>query len=431
MMNTKISRRALLQGVGASVLLPMLESFGATALKAPPKRLIFLNFGFGPSKSWYPTEAGKNFKLPEAMKPLEDLRDSFSVISNLTNLKSSNYGSHWGSTTFLTGADVRRTPGRIFHNSISCDQVAAEHLGKDTRFSSLSLTAPNHSVEGAGIGRSLAWDANGNPIQGTSDHVALYHQLFGDGGMPLDQRRHLLNRKRSILDAVHSDAKSISGFVSKGDKDKIEEYFDVVRDIELRLKREEQWIEKPKPKAIITEPEKTLGGTQGVEMMFDLMCAALRTDSTRVISYRMPTSCLFSEFEEETGDSAVGAHSMTHYGPKTSNAYKQLIWRDQKLSSMFATLIRKMKATKEFDGSSLYDSSLIVMGSGLRTGHIRRNVPILFAGGGGGGVQHGENYEYKENETQLTSLWLSMLKHSGCPVDAFADSNTPLTEMFS
>ena len=117
MKNLQVSRRRLLKGAGASVLLPLMESSGAETGR-PPKRLIFLNFGYGPSEAWYPQELGAGFALTEAMQPLSGLRDSFSVVSNLTNLKSSGTGAHWGATTFLTGADVRRTAGREFHNSI-------------------------------------------------------------------------------------------------------------------------------------------------------------------------------------------------------------------------------------------------------------------------------------------------------------------------
>jgi hypothetical protein len=143
-------------------------------------------------------------------------------------------------------------------------------------------------------------------------------------------------------------------------------------------------------------------------------------DRIGVISYRMPTNSLFAEFEKETGLDRVGTHQMTHY--------QQLTWRAEKLCSHFATLLRKMKAIQEADGSTLFDNMLVVMGSGLRTGHERRNVPILI--GGGSGVRHGSNYVYKENEGKLGNLWLSMLKYAGCPVDSFADSDGPLTEIF-
>jgi len=165
--------------------------------------------------------------------------------------------------------------------------------------------------------------------------------------------------------------------------------------------------------------------------MFDLMVTALQTDSTRVISYRLPTNSLLREYGETKHITVVGAHGMTHFGAKNTPAYKQLVWRDRKICDLFATLLDKLKAVREPDGSTLLDNSLVVMGSGLRTGHKRHNLPILFAGGGGGGIRQGQHLVYKENETPLGNLWLSMLKQVGSPVDSFVDSNGVLSEVFA
>lgn len=277
----------------------------------------------------------------------------------------------------------------------------------------------------------MAWDQMGNPIQGVSDHVALFSHLFGDGGMTVEQRRHLINRKRSVLDAVNNDAMAVERAVSKNDRRKVKEYYDLIRNIELRLARDEDWLSRPKPDAPFAEPAESPVGTAGIELMFDLMVAALQTDSTRVITYRLPTNSLLQEFGDENNVKAVGAHPMTHSGVKSSTGYKQLIWRDRKVCDLLATLLDKMKATRDPDGSTLLDNSLIVMGSGLRTGHKRRNLPILFAGGGGGGVKQGQHHVYKEDETPLGNLWLSMLRHVGCSVNHFADGTETLTEIFT
>ncbi len=434
-MNT-INRRAVLRGAGTAMLLPLMESLsraaGPSSANKPPKRLIFLNFGYGPSESWYPDPAdtGAAFTLTDAMQPLARHRDSFSVLSNLTNVRASRAGAHWGCTTFLTGADVRRTPGREFHNDVSCDQIAAEHLGKDVRYASIALSGSDNDVTGAGPGASMAWDKMGNPIQGISDHVQLFSRLFGDGGMSIEQRQHLLNRKRSVLDAVMTDVMAVGRSASVRDRQKVKEYYDLIRNIEMRLARDEDWLERPKPAAPFGEPQSAAVGTLGIELMFDMMVAALQTDSTRVITYRLPTNSLLQEFGEEKNVKAVGAHPMTHFGAKTTTAYQQLLWRDEKLCSLLATLMDKLKSVQELDGSTLLDNALIAMGSGLRTGHKRRNLPILFAGGGGGGIKQGQHLVYKENESPLGNLWLSMLKHTGCDVDSFADSDGVLDDIF-
>lgn len=427
-MNQPISRRKMLVGAGASIALPLLGASPLRAAKkAAPKRLVFLNFGFGTSKTWYPTTTGVDYQLTGAMESLKQHREKFSVIGNLSNVATP---AHWGCTTFLTSVDTRRTPGRGFHNAISCDQIAANYLGRDVRFGSLEVTGSNDECNGAGPGASMAWDAQGNSITGESDHVSLFHRLFGGGDMTVEERRRLLGREKSVLDAVRSDAKSIAKEVGVEDREKLDEYFTLVRNIEQRLGRDESWLDRPLPSAPIAQPRGGLTGTQDIEMMFDLMVAALQTDSSRVISYRMPTLGLLNEFGEETG-TGVGVHNMTHYGNTETHEYKALLWRDRRLCELFSTFIGKLEATRDVDGQSLLDNTLVVMGTGIRTGHQTCNLPILLAGQGGGKVNHGAHYLYKENEGKLSNLWLSMLKHVGCPVDSFANSDGPLTEIFS
>ena len=429
-----IERRTWLGSAGAAVLLPLLESTSRAAggpAQAAPKRLIFLNFGFGPTRSWYPAEPGADYRLTDAMKPLKRHRDVFSPISNLTNIQSASVGAHSGATTFLTGADVRRTPGRAFHNSVSCDQAAAAHVGKNVRFPSLVLNSPSTvgKSSGYGPGASLSWDAEGNPIHGEADHVVLFDRIFGDGGLSIERRRQLLGQKQSVLDAVRHDARAVQRRVNATDRDKIEEYFSTIRGLERKLARTEQWLDRPKPEAPLDEPASNLTGTPGVELTFDLMTAALQTDSTRIITYRMPTTSLLREFGAETKQTPVSAHAMSHSTLESSVGYQQAKWRERKLCSLFGVLLDKLKAVREKDGGTLLDNTLVVMGSGIRAGHGRKNLPILLAGGGAD-VRHGQHYVYKESETPLANLWLSMLNYAGCSVESFADSDGVLSEIF-
>jgi hypothetical protein len=440
-MKQQFTRRQVLGAGGSLITLPLLPSLARAAPSAPslpnavfseggaPKRLIFLNFGYGPSKSFYPQQSEPELILPEGMQPLERHRETVSFMSNLTNIETTQRGTHWGATTFLTGANLARTPGRAFHNSISCDQVAAKMHSPHVRFPSLVLSAPTDDVEGVGPGASLSWDADGNPIHGESDHVTVFNQLFG--GTDLAKRRHAIDSGRSVLDAIRINAGDVSKRLGRVDRQRMDQYFTSIRAIEKGLARDESWLDKPLPKAPFAKPEPRLSGTPAVNMMFDLMVAALQTDLTRVVTYRLPTPSLLAEFSEETGAGAVVSHPMTHYRSTDTDEYRALLWRDRKVSDLLATLLDKLKETRDVDGRSILDNTLVVMGSDIRTAHIRNNVPILFAGGGGGGVRQGRHYVYKESETRLSNLWLGMLKHVGCPVESFSDGTDPLTEMFT
>lgn len=411
--------------------LPLMSSLAkeGSPSSAIPKRLIFLSYGFGPAKAWYPEESGKNFKLTEAMTPLASQRNQFSVLSNLTNLKSVDANPHWGSTTFLTGADVLRIPGKEFQNDISCDQVAAEHIGRNVRFPSLVLSAPSSDVTGHGPGLSLSWDEKGNPITGTSSHAKLFSELFGDGGMSVSERQKSFNRKRSVMDMIYAESQQLKKNLSREDQLKLSQYHDLIDNIERKIKRQEEWISIPKPKTELQIPEGSFAGLKGIDLMFDLMVSALQTDSTRVITYRLPVQSVHNDFAALKGVKATGPHPMTHYGSEDTVAYEQLMWRDQKMCEAFSNLLKKLEQVKEVNGSSLLDNTYVVMGSSLRTGHRRKNLPIL-VGGGGSTIRHGSHYVYEEDKSSLCNLWYSLLNKVGCDVDSFNGSHEILSDLF-
>ena len=300
-MNIRFNRRHFLRGTGTLIALPALESIGfrrsASAAEAAPattpKRVVFLGFGFGVTQeTWFPnieqTEA--DYDLPEGLKPLARHKDDFTVVQGCSNQFSNE--AHWGSTFWLTGANRFAVPGQNMSNSISADQVAARELGQDTRFSSIQLNSTDGSSSGHGPGLSLAWDLRGKPVAGFNDPVQVFHKLFSADDLPLEQRQAAIAENRSVLDAVLTEARRVQRGLTKTDKDKLEEYFQGIRDIETRLSKDEAWLEIPKARSPIDEPEPGLKGREEVEVMYDLIVAALQTDSTRVMTYRMPGQSL-------------------------------------------------------------------------------------------------------------------------------------------
>ena len=141
-------------------------------------------------------------------------------------------------------------------NSISADQVVAQTLGQDTRFSSIQINGS--SLEGHGPGLSLAWDRRGKPVAGQDDPVQVFHKLFSPDDLPLEQRQAAIAESRSVLDTVRSQARHVQRGLTKTDTDKLDEYFQGIRDIETRLKKEEAWLDVPKAKAPLDEPQPGL-----------------------------------------------------------------------------------------------------------------------------------------------------------------------------
>ena len=419
-MNIPVNRRYFLRGTGAMIALPALESLGfrrfasAAAPATPPKRMVFLGIGFGVTKeTWYPNvdQTGSDYDLPQGLAPLARHKSDFAVVQGCSNQYSNE--AHWGSTFWLTGANRYAVPGQNMSNSISVDQVAAQQLGVDTRFPSMQLNSPDGSSSGHGPGLSLAWDQRGKPVAGLDSPVEVFHKLFSADDLPLEQRQAAITEHRSVLDAVLTEAKRVQNGLSKTDTDKLDEYFQSIRDIETRLSRDEAWLDVPKAKPPIDKPEPGLNGQAAIEVMYDLIIAALQTDSTRVLTYRMPGQSLLSSLGV-----TLSAHNVSHYSPGERTTASQA--RDKTHSELLAGLIDKLKATKETDGSTLFDHVALAFGSNISSIHYLDNCPTVLTGGGAN-LKLGQHLVVSKG-TPLCNVWLTMLRGLGIDVERHGDS---------
>jgi len=387
--------------------------------------MIFLGTGFGVTQeTWFPDnkQPGIDYVLPEGLAPLERHKSVMSVVQGLSNQYSQD--AHNGSTFWLTGANRFAEPGQSFHNTISVDQVAAQSLGRETRHSSIQLNGGDTNIDGQGHGPglSLAWNAAGKPIGGLNNPVLLFHFLFSEEKMPLERRQAMLAQSRSVLDAVLTDAKQLRRNLTKTDTDKLNEYFQSIRELETRLAKEDQWLNVPNPKAPFPQPGEGLRGREEVRIMYDLMAAAFQADSTRVFTYRQPIETLIKSIGIK-----VAAHDMSHYAPGERMEASQL--RDRTQSELLAGLLDKLKAAKEPDGSSLLDHTCVVFGSNLRSVHTLDNCPTIVAGGGAG-VKLGHNMVLPKN-TPLCNLWLTLLRGVGVEAERHGDSTGVIKEIIA
>ncbi len=430
-MNKNLTRRAVLRSSTATIALPFLESFGfrkyvkAADVAAPPKRMIWMGMGFGvTADKWFPEkeDTGYDYQFPSVLTPLEKHRQDISFVQNLSHQYSQD--GHSGSTFWLTGANRYAIPGQSFHNTISVDQVAAEQFGKETRFTSIQLCGEGAGNDGHGPGLSLAWNRQGKPVAGLNTPVAAYHRLFSNDDTPVEMQQARLAEQRSVLDTVMSDAKSVQRKISKSDNEKLDEYFQSVREIETRLSKEEAWIgvEKKQPKNAVTEPGESLRGYPELGVMADLMVAAMQVDATRVLTYRMPVDSVISSL-----GAGISAHTMSHYSHGERRDVSEM--RDLHYAKFLSAFIDKLKASEELDGSSLFDNLTLTMGTNLFSVHTLKNCPTLIAGGGSGFVQ-GRHIHMNEAKNPLCNLWLSQLQGSGVKVDSFGDSTGRIEELF-
>lgn len=424
----RLPRRRFLQGTGSLIALPTLASLGfrrfasaATTAAAAPARMIFIGFGWGVTEeTWYPdkTQTGAEWALPDGLKPLARHKNDITIVQNCYHKFFQD--PHSCSTFWLTGANKFGVPGKSFSNTISADQVAAEQFGQETRFTSLALSGP---ADSHGPGLSLAWNRHGKPIAGLDNPLAAFHKLFSDDKTPLAVREAELKNERSVLDTVLEDARDLSRGLSRDDIDKLDEYFESIRDIETRLAKEEKWIDVPKVKPTdpMPEPPKAMSGDKEVRLMYDIMVAALQTNSTRVATYRQPVQ----PFIDGLGIHFNG-HNISHYTPGPRMEASQA--RDRGLSETLAHLIDKLKAAKEPDGSSLFDHTSVAFGTNVRSQHYVDNCPTLLTGRGAG-IKLGQNIVMADPKTPLCNVWLTLLKGVGAKADSFGDSTGVIEEL--
>lgn len=419
------SRRHFLRSSTAIIGLPLLPSLGHAAqpmrclntdsTSVAPKRVVFLGMGWGVTKeSWYPdqTQTGVQYKLPEGLRPLAKHKEDFSIIQNLRHQYSDQ--AHWGSTFWLTGANRFAIPGQNFHNSVSVDQLVAADFGRQTRFTSLQLGC--EKADGHGPGLSLAWSEAGKPVSGLDNPVIAFHKLFSENQTPIAQRKRMIKDRRSILDAVAGEAKSVSSKLNSSDTAKMDEYLQSIRDIEVRLAKEEQWltVAKRQPDSPVELPEGDIAGVEEVKCMYDLIVASMQVDSSRVFTYRLPNDT----FIQSLG-ATISAHNMSHYNRGPRQAVSEM--RDQKNAELLGYFFDRLKATKDIDGTTLFDNTAIAFGSNISTIHNLTNCPTLIAGGGAG-FKQGQHIVLDDPKTPLCNLWLSMLQGVGIKADSFGDS---------
>ena len=427
LITNSFTRRSFLQAGSACLALPFLESLALsnTSRAAPPKRMIFLGTGFGFTEdTFYPKEAGKfsDIGMTEGMAPLKLYQNDITMISNMTNWGASN--PHGGSQSYLTGAKVTGTPGVRIFNSISCDQVAANYLGEDTRYRSLVISSLATTSNNDGhAAPSLSRDHAGRPITGTRRASDLYRVLFSKSAESRDAMVARMQRRQSLLDLAGVNGLDLKHMVGKDDHEKLEEYFQGLRQIEQGIEQELKWIDVPKPRPPFSEPSEEVIGEAEIKIVYDMLIAALQTDMTRVATYRLPVNTLL-----ETIGVSLRAHSLSHYGFSKERRSASM-QRDLKLTELLAYFIGRLKQSRDIDGSTLFDNCIVSFGSNLRTGHALKNVPAILTGGGARGIKLGEHIVLPKKDSPLANLWLTLMQEAGVPVQSFSHSTGIIPEI--
>jgi hypothetical protein len=442
-----VDRRRFLKGLGACLALPALESVrpltlvaaqGKTVAAAAPRRMAFMYFPNGAhQRHWWPTGEGKDFVLARTMQPLEALKGKLQVIAGLDHRNATpgpdGAGDHARANgTFLTGVRVKKTAGGDIKAGTSIDQIVAQQIGHLTRFPSLELSCDAVRKSGncdsgysCAYQFNLAWRSPTTPVAPEPNPRLVFERLFGAG--PAGQRKeHLKMRQqqqRSILDFVMDDARSLQRNVSARDKQKLDEYLTSVREVEKRIASAERFGAPPDP-AVDTPPGIPPNFQEHMRIMYEMLVLAFQTDSTRVATLLLAHDGSNRAFTDI--GIPEGHHYLSHH--RNNEEMMDKIARiDQWYVQQFAWFLNKMEQTKDIDGRSLLDNSMIVYGCGNADGnrHTHVNLPIILAGGGGGTLQTGRYL--KLDGVPMANMLLSLADRMGAKsISQFGDATGKL-----
>ncbi|MCO8123594.1 DUF1552 domain-containing protein [Stieleria sp. TO1_6] len=438
----RIDRRTLLRGTGAAMALPALlamqpkRAHADAANAAQPKRLGLFYFGTGMNmRELEPVDEGRDYTLSPTLKTVAAHKQDFTVLSG-TYLEHG--GGHQGDYTFSTG--VKAKDGSSIQNAVSMDQIAAEQLGRQTRFPSLQMCIQRGTGFGGNL-RTLAWNRDGVPLASENDPHVLFNKLFKvDGPSEKQLRQQGFRQRRSILDLVLDDAKRMQRVVGSQDGVKLDEYFSSVREVEKQLQRDIDWSTKPKPQVAtdsmsdfsesyqINQPAGQFVYEKYAKMMYDLIALAYETDSTRVISYVVRQESSGGTFPEF--GVSKGFHELTHHGNDPKNL-AELAQVDRIYLSHWNYFLDRLKSFTQPDGSSLLDHTVLGFSSGMGIGHSKDRLPSCLFGGKAAGIAH-QGHLRLPDQTPLSRLWHTMLDRVGVdPGPQFQDSTGVINELIA
>ena len=437
-----IPRRTLLRGMGAAVALPFLDSMVPSLARGETKAPVRMAFAYVPNgidmRNWTLNYEGPLDTLSPTLQPLAPYKQDVTILSNLTHNTgralldgAGDHGRCCGS--YLTGVQVKKTLTDI-KASVSCDQLVANAIGRETRFPSLEVGLEDARQAGdcdsgysCAYTNNLAWRSQTQPLPPVLDPRAMFERLFGADSGVSPQERALRNKyRRSILDFVAEDTRTIQSTLGPTDKRKLDEYFTSVREIETQIEKAEKvaqidpGIEKP-----IGIPNDF---ADHFKLMTDMITIAFQADLTRVVTF-LVTHEGTSRAYREIGI-ADGHHPLTHHRFQV-----ELMDKVARINlyhvEQFAKWIGRLNKVEDANGS-LLKNSMIVYGAGLADGnnHIHTDLPTLMVGQGGGYIKSGRRIVYRK-ETPMCNLFLTMMDRMGLPMDHFGDATGHLTGLDS
>ena len=434
-----LPRRTVLRGLGATLALPLLDAMvpaltatSRTAARGARRMAVVYTPNGMMMPNWSPKGEGHAFELSPILEPLAPFRDQLLVLSGLADQYGWPQGDEGAgdharaSATFLTGVHIRKTEGADIRGGVSMDQIAARTLGAETQLGSLELALESVEFLGAcdagyscAYANTIAWRSPTTPLPMVNDPGAVFERLFGvSDSTDRAARLALIEKQQSILDAVTDKVTGLRGALGPGDRAKLTEYLDAIRDAERRIQKAKEQSDRELP--VVDRPSgipRTF--KEHARLMFDLLVLAFQTDMTRVSTFMLGREVSGRAYPE------IGVPDSHHPASHHQNDPEKLA----KLSKVnvfhmqqFAYFVDRLRAIPDGDGS-LLDSSMLLYGCGISDSnvHMHDNLPIVLVGGAGGTIKGGRHIRYPK-DTPVTNLFLSMLDRLGVPAESLGDS---------
>ncbi len=438
-----LSRRTMLRGLGASIALPLLDGMvpALTAMAqtaaSPVRRLgaIYVPMGVN-MPEWTPKSVGA-LELSPTLQTLAAYKDQMLVVTGLDSEGAVPGAEDGGGQhsrvqpTWNTGSHIKKTDGPGFRAGTSMDQVVATTIGNATQFQSLELALESVDLVGAcefgytcAYTGTMAWRSPTQPLPMEVNPRMMFERLFGDTGSTDPKARLARDRKnRSILDSVSQAVNRLESRVGPGDRHKLTEYLEAVRDIERRIQKAEEESDRAVP--LMVQPAGVPAAfEEHGKLMFDLLAVALQSDLTRVFTFMVARELSVRTYPE------IGVpdphHPLSHHQNNPEKLAKQAKLNAFHLK-MFGHLLDKLQRTPDGDGSML-DHTMILYGSGMSNSdqHLPKNLPSLVVGGKGGLLKTNRHLAYPAG-TPLANLQLSLIQKMGVQAERFGDSSGPLS----
>jgi hypothetical protein len=428
-----LSRRTVLQGLGVTLALPMLESmipaatvFGQTVAAANRTRFAGIYFPHGVIQAnWTPEKEGAGYAITPILEPLKPYYDQVTVVSNLKHALAYGSGAtanhNRAASTFLSAAEAKT--GAQPHLGVTIDQVIAKKLGQDTPLPSLELAIEGASVScGDGLSCSyrdtISWQNETSPLPMQNNPQVVFERLFGDGN-DLQQRKARRQQSLSLLDSVLGEAGTLQQKLPASDRARMDQYLTDVREIERRIQKVGQQVSDdlelpPAPVGVPTDVE------EHIKLMYDLQVLAWQTEITRVSTFQVAHELSNTVYAKSTIRDAF--HILSHHSNITENKERFTVLNRYHVG-LLAYFLEKLRKTPDGDGT-LLDHSLVLYGSGLGDGnqHDHTDLPVLVAGGGSGKHQGGKHI-HTPKDTPMANLLVAVLDKMSLQTDKFGDSS--------